>query len=126
MLFHTTHESAAIPEPAPDGSTVRPLLQLPGKASMATFHLPAGAISAAIRHHTVEELWYVLAGTGSLWRRNGSTESAVLLAPGVCATIPSGTAFQFRADTDLRIVAVTAPPWPGPAEAIPVPDHWPR
>jgi mannose-6-phosphate isomerase-like protein (cupin superfamily) len=126
MLFHTTHESAAIPEPAPDGSTVRPLLRLPGKASMATFHLPAGAISAAIRHRTVEELWYILAGTGSLWRRQGSTESAVLLAPGVCVTIPSGTAFQFRADTDLRIIAVTAPPWPGPTEAIPAPDHWPR
>ncbi len=93
---------------------------------MAHFELPAGAVSHAVTHRTVEELWYVIAGRGRLWRRVGLQESVETIAPGVAATIPLGTAFQFRADGDgpLAFVAVTMPPWPGMDEAVAVEGPW--
>ena len=48
---------------APDGSDVRVLLRLSG-GSMAHFQLAAGAVSKAVQHRTVEEIWYVLGGRG--------------------------------------------------------------
>ena len=98
---------------APDGSDVRVLLALRG-GSMAHFELAAGRVSVAVRHRTVEEIWYVLAGRGEMWRRAGDRETIVALEPGVCLTIPVGTGFQFRAlgGVPLQVVAVTMPPWP--------------
>ena len=48
------------------------------------------------------------------------------LGPGTSLTIPLGTAFQFRADTDgpLAFVAITMPPWPGMDEAAPAQGPW--
>jgi mannose-6-phosphate isomerase-like protein (cupin superfamily) len=111
---------------APDGSDVRVLLRLAG-GSMAHFELAAGRTSAAVRHRTVEEIWYVLSGTGRMWRRDDAREEVVDLVPGTCLTIPLGTAFQFRADGDgpLAAVGVTMPPWPGDGEAVPVAGPWP-
>ena len=56
---------------APDGSDVRVLLSL-GGGSMAHFELAPGRVSAAVVHRTVEEIWYVLAGRGEMWRRKAS------------------------------------------------------
>ena len=81
---------------APDGTAVRLLLTLAG-GSMAHFELPAGAVSHAVTHRTVEEIWYVVSGAGALWRRHGDVERIEPLAPGTAVTIPLGTAFQFRA-----------------------------
>ncbi len=110
---------------APDGTAVRLLLEL-ASGSLAHFELPAGAVSHAVAHLTVEELWYVVAGRGLLWRRAGTSESVEPLAPGVAATIPLGASFQFRADDDgpLAFVAVTMPPWPGMDEAVAVEGPW--
>lgn len=110
---------------APDGSEVRMLLQLDG-GSMAHFQLAPGVTSAAVAHRTVEEIWYVLSGAGEMWRKQGNREEIVSLEPGVCVTIPTGTAFQFRASHDqpLRVVGVTMPPWPGADEAYPVVGKW--
>lgn len=109
---------------APDGSDVRVLLGLRG-GGMAHFSLPPGAVSGAVTHRTVEEIWFVVAGSGQMWRRQASTESVVDLAPGTCVTIPLGTHFQFRAAAEgLAAVAVTMPPWPGEGEAVPVPGPW--
>jgi mannose-6-phosphate isomerase-like protein (cupin superfamily) len=110
---------------APDGAAVRLLLTLPG-GSMAHFELPAGAVSHAATHRTVEEIWFVVAGYGALWRRAGATEGVEALSPGVAVTIPLGTEFQFRAENDgpLAFVAVTMPPWPGMAEAVMVEGPW--
>ena len=51
-----------------------------------------------------------------MWRKQYDGEPKTeKLAPGVCLTIPHGTAFQFRADETgdaLEVVAVTMPPWP--------------
>ena len=111
---------------APDGSAVRPLCMLPGVASFAHFELAAGQVSQAVSHATVQEIWYVVAGRGRMWRDDGSVESVVELVPDVCLTIPLGTSFQFRAGAGgLRVVAVTVPPWPGdPAEAHPERGPW--
>ncbi|MBE7209677.1 MAG: cupin domain-containing protein [Gluconacetobacter diazotrophicus] len=123
--FATLPLSAAPVVPAPDGSDVRPLLSLPA-GSLAHFTLPAGAVSLAVQHRTVSELWFVESGEGEMWREQDGAAETVPLRPGVSLSIPLGCRFQFRAGTaaPLRAVAVTMPPWPGPDEAFPVPGPW--
>jgi mannose-6-phosphate isomerase-like protein (cupin superfamily) len=123
--FRTTSLTESASEPAPDGSDVKPLLRT-ARGSMIHFELPVGRTSATVRHRTVDEIWFVVDGRGELWRRDREGEETVVLAPGVCVTIPAGTVFQFRSigDEGLAAVAVTMPPWPGPAEAIAVDGPW--
>lgn len=114
---------------APDGSDVRVLLGLP-RGGMAHFALAPGLTSRAVRHRTVEEIWFVVSGRGQMWRRCAGpdgepVESVIDLEPGVCLTVPLGTTFQFRAigdaaagDPPLAAVAVTMPPWPDADEAV--------
>ncbi len=111
---------------APDGSSVKPLCALPGVASFAHFELVAGQVSQAVSHASVQEIWYVVAGGGQMWRASKAAEAITGLVPGLCLTIPLGTAFQFRAGLDgLRVVAVTVPPWPDdPGEARPARGPW--
>ena len=126
---------------APDGSEIRLLPALAG-GSMVHCTLPPGATSLAVAHRTVEELWYVVGGTGELWRRMGDAGNVDAgnvdagqvdagqvdaLMPGVALSIPLGTHFQFRnpGAAPLEIIIVTLPPWPGAEEAYRVPDHWP-
>ena len=110
---------------APDGSQVQVLLRLQG-GSMATFTLQPGQVSAAVTHRSVEELWYVIAGRGSMWRRDALREEITALEPGLCLSVPLGTAFQFRCEGDVPLVAVavTMPPWPGEGEAVVVDGVW--
>jgi mannose-6-phosphate isomerase-like protein (cupin superfamily) len=109
---------------APDGSEVRLLAALKG-GSFAHFTLPPGRVSLAVTHRTVEEIWYVVAGEGEVWRKLGREESVTPARPGVALTIPLGTHFQFRAGpAGLSFVAVTMPPWPGAEEAHSVPGRW--
>jgi mannose-6-phosphate isomerase-like protein (cupin superfamily) len=110
---------------APDGTAVRLLLSLHG-GSMAHFELPAGAVSHAVTHRTVEEIWFITGGDGAIWRRQGEVERIDALAPGVSLSIPLGTEFQFRADADapLAFIAITMPPWPGMDEAAPAVGPW--
>ena len=111
---------------APDGSDVRVLLALAG-GSMAHFELAPCAVSRAVEHRTVDEIWYVVGGGGEMWRRQGEREEVVALQPGLCLTIPLGTRFQFRAGADapLQAIAITMPPWPGDDEAVFVDGRWP-
>lgn len=110
---------------APDGSDVRVLLSL-SAGSMAHFKLGAGKVAHAVTHLTVEEVWFVVAGRGEMWRKQGEREDTVVLEPGVCLTIPRGTHFQFRALTSEAVsaVGVTMPPWPGEGEAVKVVGPW--
>jgi len=123
--FETKALGAAPDAVAPDGTAVRLLTALAG-GSFAHFELPAGAVSHAVVHRTVEEIWYFVAGRGELWRSAGDCEEVVAVGPGICATIPVGTRFQFRAapDAPLAFVAVTIPPWPGGHEAEVVAGRW--
>jgi mannose-6-phosphate isomerase-like protein (cupin superfamily) len=110
---------------APDGTAVRELLSLAG-GSMIHFELPAGDVSRPVTHRTVEEIWFVVSGRGSIWRLQAGVESIDSLVPGTSLTIPLGTAFQFRAEADsaLVFVAITMPPWPGMDEAVAVEGPW--
>ena len=110
---------------APDGSDVAVLTQL-ARGSMAHFTLAPGAISVAIAHHTIEELWYVTEGRGRMWRLLGDREEVVELTPGLSLSLPVGTRFQFRNDGEVPMcaVGVAMPPWPGEHEAYRVDGPW--
>jgi mannose-6-phosphate isomerase-like protein (cupin superfamily) len=110
---------------APDGSEVRILLSLNG-GSMAHFQLQAGQTARAVRHRTVEEIWYILSGTGEMWRSSGGHAETIPLSPGTCLTIPLGATFQFRCtgNEPLAAVAITMPPWSDANEAEIVEGKW--
>lgn len=93
---------------------------------MAHFTLQPGQVSLAVAHHTVEEIWFITAGRGRMWRKLKSHEEVTALKPGLSLTIPAGTHFQFCCDGDkpLQAVAVTMPPWPGMDEAFTVQGVW--
>jgi mannose-6-phosphate isomerase-like protein (cupin superfamily) len=125
MTFATRTISTAPDVMAPDGSEVRLLCGV-AAGSMAHFSLPPHAVSRAVAHRTVEEVWYVLGGRGRMWRRLGDREEVVALSAGTSITIPVGTRFQFRSDgaEPLAAVGVTMPPWPGESEAYAVEGPW--
>lgn len=123
--YDTARVEEAREEYAPDGSRVRPLLSLEA-GSMAQFQLDPGQVSRAVRHRSVAEIWLVLSGRGLMWRQQDDQQGIVQLEPGVCVSVPVGTAFQFRCEgsEQLRIAAVTMPPWPGDGEAEFVAGEW--
>jgi len=110
---------------APDGAEVR-LLVASGRGSMAHFRLPAGGVSRAVRHRSVEELWFFVSGRGQMWRQDAGGAETIAVFPGLSIDVPVGTAFQFRAEGEapLEAVAVTMPPWPGAEEAEFVEGIW--
>jgi mannose-6-phosphate isomerase-like protein (cupin superfamily) len=126
MSFDTKELSRLPDTVAPDGSEVRVLCQL-RDGGMAHFTLAPRAVSRAVAHRTIVEIWYFLSGRGQMWRRLRDHEEILEVKSGTSITIPVGTHFQFRSDTDdpLTAVAVTMPPWPGDEEAYPVPGPWP-
>ncbi len=125
MSFVTRIRSQSPDAMAPDGSEVR-ILAAASRGSMAEFTLPPGAVSKAVAHRSVEELWLVTEGTGRMWRKLGQEEDIVALHPGLSLAIPQRTSFQFRNDGDepLRAMGVTMPPWPGMDEAQEVQGIW--
>ena len=94
---------------APDGSEVRILLGLTG-GGMAHFRLASGVTSQAVTHRTVEEIWYVIAGQGDMWRKADGQEEIVKLEPGVCLTIPLGTCLMRTAVSTLFTFCPPLPP----------------
>jgi mannose-6-phosphate isomerase-like protein (cupin superfamily) len=112
---------------APDGSEIR-LLPTYDAGGLAHCRLPATRISVPVRHRTVVEIWYVLAGRGEVWRANDEEEEVVQVKPSSALTIPLGVSFQFRASNKgaLEILIGTFPRWPGAAEAEPADGRWAR
>ena len=125
MPWQTARVASAYDVLAPDGSEIR-LLVSTSRASMVHCALAPGRTSQAVRHRSVEEVWYCLAGSGELWRSFEGTEEVVALEPGIAVSIPVGTAFQFRTTSaaPLEVVISTMPPWPGAQEAELVEGHW--
>jgi mannose-6-phosphate isomerase-like protein (cupin superfamily) len=123
--FEAKRISSAPDAIAPDGSEVRVLCQV-SRGGLAVFMLPPQAVSKAVAHHTIEEVWYVISGLGRMWRKLGEAEEIVELGPGVSLTIPTGTHFQFRCDSSepINVIAATMPPWPGESEAFLVDGTW--
>ena len=126
MPFESKQASLRANAIAPDGSEVRILSSLP-RGGLALFSLTPGKIARAVVHRSVEELWYVLAGRGRIWRKLGADQQILDLAPGLSLSIPTGASFQFRCDGSerLEILGVTMPPWPGSQEADLVDGVWP-
>lgn len=116
---------------APDGSEIWLLPSTP-RGGMAYCTLGVGLVTRPVKHRTVEEVWYCVAGMGQLWRRYGQTEDIVELRPGLACLIPFQTEFQFRTHSaqeyeragskvrPLELVLATFPGWPGADEAVPV------
>jgi mannose-6-phosphate isomerase-like protein (cupin superfamily) len=118
-------KSVAIPDTpdtiAPDGSLIG-LLAAGERGSMIHCTLPPEGVTRAVRHRSVEELWFVLAGSGVL----AVGDEQLTLRRGVTVAIPPATVFQFRAGfAGLELVIVTMPPWPGGEEAEPATGPWP-
>jgi mannose-6-phosphate isomerase-like protein (cupin superfamily) len=111
---------------APDGSEIRLLPTVKG-GGLCHCTLPEGKTSSPVAHRGVEEIWYVLEGTGEVWRATSGGEPPVPVSPGTSLTIPPRTAFQFRnsGTGPLCILIVTMPPWPGPQEAEKAIGVWP-
>jgi mannose-6-phosphate isomerase-like protein (cupin superfamily) len=125
MSFVTSRLGNSPDAIAPDGSEVR-ILSSTGRGSLAHFTLPPLAVSKAMAHHTVEEIWYFVSGRGQMWRRLHDTEEIVDVEPGISITIPVGTHFQFRSTSPepLTALGITMPPWPGESEAYSVDGIW--
>jgi mannose-6-phosphate isomerase-like protein (cupin superfamily) len=105
---------------APDGSLIG-LLAAGERGSMVHCTLPPAAVTRAVHHRSVEEVWLVLAGTGVL----ALGDERLSLRRGVSVVIPPRTSFQFRAGwRGLELVIVTMPPWPGGDEAQSTTGPW--
>jgi mannose-6-phosphate isomerase-like protein (cupin superfamily) len=127
MNWETRRLPAAFDALAPDGSEIRAIGRVHG-ASMVHCTLPPNEVTQAVRHRTVEEVWYCVAGRGELWRRSAQVEEVTPLEPGVGVTLLLGVEFQFRSigAAPLVLVIATAPPWPGADEAVAVTGRWAR
>jgi mannose-6-phosphate isomerase-like protein (cupin superfamily) len=125
MSFETKRKGTAPDAIAPDSSEVHVLCRS-ARGSMAAFSLPADAVTKAVAHRSVDELWYVIAGHGRIWRRLAGREEIVELVPGMSVSIPVGTHFQFRCDGDemLTVIGTTMPPWSAGDEAYAVDGPW--
>ena len=125
LEFSTAHLPEDYDVLAPDGAEIRELLAT-RRGSMVHCTLPQGAVSKAVSHRNVEEIWYFLQGAGRVWRKRGGRETVVDVEPGVCVSIEPGTHFQFRnvGSGPLRFIIVTMPPWTGEHEAVHVRGHW--
>lgn len=123
--FETKRLPSVVDTMAPDGSEVR-ILCSGTRGSMAHFSLPGRQVSQAVAHHSIEEVWYFLAGRGRFWRKAGMDQDIVEVSEGVSISIPPGTHFQFRNDGEeaLAAVGVSMPPWPGEGEAYTVEGIW--
>ena len=105
---------------APDGSHIR-VLAVGSCGSMAHAALPPGAVTRPVKHRTVEEVWYVVSGSGQI----AVGSEVVAVRAGSSLVIPTGTPFQFRAGyAGLGVVITTMPPWPGPDDAEPAEGPW--
>jgi mannose-6-phosphate isomerase-like protein (cupin superfamily) len=71
--------------------------------------------SAPCRHRTIDEIWFVISGSGEFWRRSPEgVEEVVPVTAGTGLRVAAGVAFQLRAHPGrpLDAVGVTMPPWP--------------
>lgn len=117
--FQTTKLPSKADYLAPDGSEIRLFPNVQG-GGLAHCTLPRRGRSLAVRHKTVEEIWYFMEGTGEVWRKMGSEQCTTKVRSGVCITIPLGCHFQFRntGDGPLHFIIAMIPRWPGGSEAV--------
>jgi len=122
---------------APDGSIIREMPEFPaGGLSHCT--VPEDMVSKAVKHRTIEEIWYCISGYGEFWRAFDYKEPVVIdIKPGTSLNIPCGAMFQFGnngkwdnkekkriSKEPLVFIIATIPQWPGDQEAVPVKGYW--
>lgn len=111
---------------APDGSEIRLLTSING-GNICHCTLPPGKVSVAVKHKTVEEMWYFLSGEGEMWQKEVNGGRPFAVKPGDSVNIPVGNSFQFKntGTGSLCILITTIPRWPEDTEeAISVKGHW--
>ncbi|MBK8955273.1 MAG: cupin domain-containing protein [Saprospiraceae bacterium] len=110
---------------APDGSEIR-LLAKVNAVGICHCTLPVSKTSAAVKHKTVEEIWYFISGEGEMWQKEENDGLPVPVKKGDSVNIPKGNSFQFRnlGKEPLCIIITTIPNWPGAGEVISVAGYW--
>jgi mannose-6-phosphate isomerase-like protein (cupin superfamily) len=110
---------------APDGSEIRLLAKI-SAGGFCHCTLPAGKISTAVKHKTVEEIWYFISGEGKMWQKQVNNGKPFKVKKGDSVNIPAGNSFQFRntGKEPLTILIATHPIWPGAEEAVPAKGMW--
>lgn len=110
---------------APDGAEIRVLLDRPHGAtrlSLAEALVKPGERTACVSHKTIEEMWYIVRGTGRFHRLDseGAEEQTAEVVPGDALLIPAGYRFWVENTglDDLVFLCCGTPPWPGQDEAI--------
>ena len=75
----------------------------------------------------ITEVFYVVGGSGELWRRQGESEETIELVVGRSPTIPPGVDFQYRTHSDpLELIVFSAPRWEREAWSEGEPREWPE
>ena len=127
MTFSTfKFTRAAAPDViAPDGAEIRVLVDQSRGAtqlSLAEAHVKPGERTACVSHRTIEEVWYIVQGTGRFHRLTpaGVNEGTEKVMAGDALLIPVGHRFWVENSgvEDLRFLCCDAPAWPGHDEAI--------
>ena len=125
ITFQTQQLKSEPDEIAPDGSKIFLLTRVNG-GSMCLCELPASETTQAVRHKTIEEIWFFLSGEGEVWREMNGKEEVTEVSRDISITIPLGCHFQFRntGKEPLRFIIVTMPPWPGKEETVKAGNYW--
>lgn len=110
---------------APDKSEIR-LLPTFESGGLCHCTLPVGMNSSAVKHKTVDEVWYCLSGHGSIWQENNGKTQISDFTSGDSFSIPVGNSFQFKniGNEPLCLIIATMPKWTGADEAIKVKGIW--
>ena len=98
---------------SPDGGAeIRHILQSP-RGDLTHAVCAAGTTSATHHLPELDEAYYVLAGTGEIWRTTEQREAVTALKPGRWVGMPAGTRFQYRANQGCHVVFLVTvmPSW---------------
>ena len=95
---------------APDKSEIR-LLVRGSKGSLCHCTLRPGQTSQAVKHKSIEEIWYCPSGKGEIWRQVADQEEITPIESGVSISISPGMSFQFRnTGKELLCIMITTMP----------------
>ena len=74
---------------------------------------PAGYVAPTHHLPELDELYYVLAGEGEIWRETDARAGVTALRPGRWVQLPAGMRFQYRANcgSSLVFLVVVLPSW---------------
>lgn len=110
---------------SPSGFEIR-LVRSENGGGLAHCTLPPGAVSRAIQHESVEELWCFIQGEGQVWHKLGNHEEVMDVKAGTNLSIPAGARFQLRntAHQPLCFIVSPIPGRPDKKEVVRVEDYW--